>query len=91
MCSFCTLINKLDLKNLDSAICIACETEDKNIAKQIEVALKSEPAREDKWKCIICTAIKCRKEISFEGICSECFKKKPRGCEMCYKDFVGTE
>ena len=49
--------NKIDLNNLNSAICEACETEDENIAKQIEAALRSKPALEDKWKCFYCKKI----------------------------------
>jgi hypothetical protein len=48
------LCNKIDLNNLNSAICEACGTEDKNITKQIEAALKSKPSPEEKWKCVYC-------------------------------------
>ena len=49
--------NKIDLNNLNSAICEACETVDENIIKQIVAALRSKPAPEDKWKCIYCRTI----------------------------------
>jgi hypothetical protein len=73
VCIYCTLTNKLDFNNLNSAICLACETEDKNIFKQIEAALRSKSAPEEKWKCVNCKTINAVEwnDVS-SSICNEC-------------------
>jgi hypothetical protein len=57
VCNCCTMTNKIDFNNLNSAICEACEKEYENITKQIVAALKSKPAPKDKWKFNFCKKI----------------------------------
>ena len=76
MCNRCTLSNKIDLNNLHSAICEACEKEDKNIFKQIEAALRSKPAPEDRWKCVFCKQINVIEwDRLGSSVCKQCNEK----------------
>ena len=76
VCNCCTLSNKIDLNNLKSAICEACEKEDKNIFKQIEAALRTKPAPEDRWKCVFCKQINVIEwDRVSSSVCKKCNEK----------------
>ena len=74
VCNSCTLSNKLDLKNLHSAICEACEKEDSNIFKQIQSGLGTK--QKETWDCDYCKRVN---DVDWNRMgsaqCSSCYNK----------------
>ena len=79
VCNSCTLSNKLDLKNLHSATCEACEKEDKNIFKQIESALNTK--QKETWKCCFCNKVN---DVDWKSMGSSV-------CPVCYCKDLGMQ